>query len=69
MNKVREYAKEVGFEVKGKLTRYPEYEYHMDLYTGKKVHSGYICYIDEAGNEYNVSKKGVCIVDADGGVI
>ena len=34
--KIREYAKSVGFEIVGKLTRRPEWEYTTDNFTGKK---------------------------------
>lgn len=67
--KIRDYAKEVGFEIAGKLTRHPEWEYTADDFSGKKKHSGCRHYSDEDGNEYIVGKKGMCIVTADGGVI
>lgn len=58
--KIRDYAKEVGFEIVGKLTRHPELEYDCDDCRH---------YVDEADNEYIVGKNGVCIVTADGDVI
>lgn len=64
---VREYAKSVGFEVVGKLTRHPENEYGID-YFGEKYWIGK-SYMDEADNEYIVGKRGICIVTADGGVV
>ena len=70
MSKIREKAKAVGHEVVGKLTRHPEYETTLDHMTGKEVRmKGQRFYLDEGGNEYWVSKRGVCIVTADGGVI
>ena len=66
---IREYAREVGHEVVGKLTRRKELEYKTDYYTGKRVWSGYKTYTDEALNEYDVKDGGVCIVTFDGGVI
>lgn len=60
MNTIREFAKNVGHEVIGKLTRIAEKETEQDR---SKF------YMDEAGNEYWIGKKGICIVTADGGVI
>lgn len=61
----REYARANGFEIVGKLKRMP------DKYYGVQ-NSHYPWFIDEAGNEYDMSDDGrgcVCIVTADGGVI
>lgn len=59
---IREYAKSRGFEVVGNLKRLKD---ASDEY-GKS----YRIWIDEAGNEYwGNSKKDMCIVTADGGVI
>lgn len=66
---IREYAKEVGHEIIGKLTRRPEWEYTQDSITGDKRHDGSRCYIDEGGNEYYIYKKGFTIVNIDGEVI
>lgn len=66
---IREYAKSVGFEIVGKLTRRPEWEYTRDDFTGEKKHSGCKHYSDEGGNEYISGKSGVCIVTADDAVI
>ena len=60
VSRIREYAEMVGHEVVGKLTRHPEFEI---------PELGCREYMDEAGNEYIVSKTGVCIITADGGVI
>ena len=65
---IRQYAKQVGHEVVGKLTRRPELEYTTD-FCGDSVWSGYKTYTDEAGNEYDVKDGSVCICTADGGVI
>lgn len=66
---IREYAAKCGFRIVGKLTRHPEHEYDTNWFDGSKKHSGCRCYFDEGGNEYWIGKKGVCIVDAEGGVI
>ena len=66
---IREYAKSVGFEIVGKLTRRPEWEYTTDDFTGEKKHSGFKHYSDEGGNEYISGKNGCCIVTADGAII
>lgn len=61
--KVREYAKIVGFQIVGKLSRFPQGEtYGID---NRKQRA----YIDEAGNEYYMDKGCACIVTADGAVI
>ena len=63
---IREYAKNIGFEVVGKLKRLPDVHYGMGNSKKKKKR------IDEAGNEYcgSYSKDdGYCIITADGGVI
>ena len=67
--KIREYAKSVGFEIVGNLTRRPEWEYTTDDFTGKKKHSGFRHYSDEGGNEYISGEGGVCIVTADDDLI
>lgn len=67
--KIREYAKSVGFEIVGRLTRRPEWEHTRDGFTGEMKHSGCKHYSDEGGNEYITGGGGVCIVTADGGVI
>lgn len=69
MKKIRAYAKQVGHQIIGKLTRRPEWEYKMDSFTGEKKHSSCLHYSDEGGNEYIINKNGaIAIVDADGGV-
>lgn len=65
---LREFAKQNGHEIIGKLTRRPEWEYTTD-YKGDPKHSGCKHYSDEAGNEYISGKNGHCIVTADGAVI
>ena len=60
---IREYAKAVGFEIVGKLSRFPKGEtYGLD---NRKQRA----YIDEAGNEYYIDKGGACIVTTDGKII
>jgi hypothetical protein len=61
--KIREYAEFVGHQIVGKLTRFPKGEACEG--GSRKLRA----YIDEAGNEYYVSERGVCIVTADGSVI
>lgn len=63
---IREYAKNIGFEVVGKLKRLP------DVHYGMGNSNNYPLWIDEAGNEYcgSYSKNdSYCIITADGGVI
>ena len=60
---IREFAKARGFEIVGKLSRFPKGEtYGID---NRKQRA----YIDEAGNEYYIDKHNACIVTADGKVI
>ena len=66
--KVRQYAKQAGFEIIGKLTRRPECEYETD-YFGNRVRTDCRAYEDEAKNMYYISKKGVCIATADNEII
>lgn len=66
---IREYAKSVGFQIVGKLTRRPEWEYTLDGFTGETKHSGCKHYSDDCGNEYVTGGGSVCIVTADGDVI
>lgn len=63
---IREYAKNIGFEVVWKLKRLP------DVHYGMGNSNNYPLWIDEAGNEYcgSYSKDdSYCIITADGGVI
>lgn len=55
---IREHAKSYGHEIVGKLIRHPEFEHDGDKF-----------YLDEAGNEYSISRKGCCIVTVDGAVM
>lgn len=60
---IREYAKSVGFEIVGKLNRFPKGEtYGVD---NRKQRA----YIDEAGNEYYIDKYNACIVTTEGHII
>lgn len=67
---VREYAKFHGFEVVGKLKRDVSGEYQTGA-DGVKHYTGFMCYVDEGGNEYYIGgKSGICcIVTVDGAVI
>lgn len=66
---IREYAKINNFEIMGKLTRRPEFEWETNWHNGSHKHSGVKCYSDEAGNVYHVSPKGCCIITVDGIII
>lgn len=66
---IRQYAKAVGFEIVGKLTRRPEWDYTRDWFTGEMKHSGFKHYADEGGNVYISGKGLVCIVTADDAII
>ena len=58
----REYAKQAGFTVVGKLRRVPVAEHNKDIIAA--------VYLDENENEYWTTKAGCwCIVTADGGVL
>ena len=59
---IREYARQRGVEVVGKLKRISAFDGRDP--DGKR----YRFYIDEAKNEYTINSNGVCIVTADGGV-
>ena len=59
MKNIRQYAKENGHTIIGKLTRRPEWE----------IARNDRWYIDEAGNEYFLCCGRCCIVTADGAVI
>lgn len=65
---IREYAKSIGHEVVGKLTRRSEFEWYDDGFGGRK-HEKFKFYVDEAGNEYYHDEKGICIVTTDGNCI
>ena len=65
---IRQYAKKVGFEIQGKLTRHPEFDDTSKEYRGKFVERN-ACYLDEANNEYYIGNDGCYIITADGGVI
>lgn len=65
MKTIREYAKEVGFEIVGKLTRKVSKAEKFNWAKGEMETVSTIYWEDEAGNTYT---KG-CIVTADGAVI
>lgn len=60
---IRQYAKESGIEIVGKLHRY-------DTPTYAPWNPADRCYVDDAGNEFTICADGsILIVTADGGVI
>ena len=66
---IREFAKQQGHEIVGRLKRQPDIE-EFSQYDGKNIQWRF--YLDEIGNEYlvNVNDKDcICIVTYDGGVI
>lgn len=65
MQTIREYAKENGFEIIGKLTRKVSKAEKWNAVKGEMETISTIYWEDEAGNTYT---KG-CIVTADGEVI
>lgn len=65
MKTIREYAKENGFEIVGKLTRKVSKVERFNMVKGEMETISTIYWEDEAGNEYT---KG-CIVTVDGAVI
>ena len=66
---IRKYAKKVGFEIQGKLTRHPEFDDGSKVYPWSRPRSRNKCYLDEAKNEYYIGSDGCYIITADGGVI
>lgn len=62
---IREYAKENGFEIVGKLTRKVHKVEKFSWEKGEMETVSTIYWVDEAGNEYSKN----CIVTADGAVI
>ena len=66
---IREYAKKVGFNIVGKLIRHPEKEYETNWTTGEKYNTNTRFYLDEAGNEYYINKRNVCIVTINNEII
>ena len=65
MTTIREYAKENGFEIIGKLTRKVSKKESFNMVKGEMETISTVYWEDEAGNTYT---KG-CIVTADGDVI
>lgn len=65
----REYAKSVGFEIIGKLTKtivsHERYDIKKDIFVEAKL----VFYVDEAGNEFHTEKGDWVIITKDGGVI
>ena len=65
----REYAKFVGIEVIGKLTKstilHERYDIKKDIFVEEKI----VFYVDEAGNEFHKENGVWIIITKDGGVI
>lgn len=64
----REYAKERGIEVIGKLTKKVQEFKKFDYFKGEMVVEKNIYWVDEAGNEFSKENGVWCIVDAEGTV-
>ena len=65
----REYAKAVGFEIVGKLTKTIVSHERYDIKKDDFVEAKIVFYIDEAGNEFHKEKDDWVIITKDGGVI
>lgn len=65
----REYAKEVGFEIIGKLEKKIVTHERYDIKKDEFVEAKLVFYIDEAGNEFHKEKCNWCIITADGACI
>lgn len=65
----REYAKECGVEIAGKLTKKSITSEKFDWAKGEMVEEKITFWIDEAGNEFHKGKGGWVIITADGGCI
>ena len=65
---IREYAKQVGFQIVGKLTRRPDLD-DVSRDWSVRIRRRNACYMDEAQNEYYIGDDGCYIITADGGVI
>lgn len=65
----REYAKAVGVEIIGKLTKkvitHEKYDVKKDDFVEAKI----VFWIDEGENEFHKDKSGWTIITADGGCI
>lgn len=62
---IREYAKQNGFEIVGKLTKKVEKREQFNYCNGEMEVKSVVFWEDEAGNTYTKD----CIVTADGAVI
>lgn len=62
---IREYAKENGFEIVGKLTKKVDKVEKFNYAKGEMETKSTVYWVDEAGNTYTKD----CIVTADGAVI
>lgn len=62
----REYAKECGIELVGKLQKKVFTQEKFNYYKGEMEVKKIVYYVDEAGNELNKEKGGWCLTTADG---
>lgn len=62
---IRQYAKENGFEIIGKLTKKVSKVEKFNMVKGEMETISTVYWLDEAGNEYTKN----CIVTVDGAVI
>ena len=69
MSKIRSFAKEIGIEVVGNLTRRPDLEIETDLDGRRLSPKGTKIYHDEGGNEWLVGQGNVCVTTHDGAAI
>lgn len=65
----REFAKENGIEIVGKLTKKVAVTEEFDWGRCEMVEKREVYWIDEAGNEFMGGRSGWCCITADGGVI
>ena len=64
----REYAKECGIELVGKLTKKVFTQEKFNYYKGEMEVEKKVYYVDEAGNELDKEKGAWCLTTADGTV-
>lgn len=64
----RQYAKECGVEIVGKLTKKVNVSKKFDYLKGEFAEERYVYYIDEAGTSITKGKGGWVISTADGEV-
>ena len=64
----REYAKECGIEIVGKLTKKVNENKEFDLLKGEMIIKKTVYWIDEVGNELSKENGKWCLVTPDGTV-